>query len=266
MVHNTQIALLDALRWQFEAGADVALLEDPLNRFDMPASAPKLKQRGESNIKPVQAIPDFVPQEAAPDVARALAQKCDTLEALRDAINLFDLCALKKGARNTVFCDGNPKARVMIIGEAPGRDEDYAGRPFVGQAGQLLDKMFNAIGLDRKSNVEKQAVYITNVMPWRPPQNRTPEPSEIAMMLPFLERHIALVNPDFLVLMGNTACQAVLQQKGITKLRGVWQRAFDRATLPMFHPAFLLRDPLRKREAWKDLQDLQKKMQEGSHE
>ena len=152
-----------------------------------------------------------------------------------------------------VFGDGNPSARVLILGEAPGSEEDREGRPFVGAAGQMLDKMFAAIGLSRTAEVPAHAVYITNVMPWRPPQNRDPSADEIAMMRPFVQRHIALVNPDVIVLMGNTPCQAVLGQRGILKLRGVWAEALGKPVLPMAHPAYLLRNPVAKREAWADL-------------
>lgn len=143
-----------------------------------------------------------------------------TLDQLREAMAAFDLCDLRHGARNLVFCDGVPGARVMIVGEAPGRDEDRQGKPFVGRAGQLLDKMLAAIGLSRSENV-----YITNVLPWRPPQNRDPRPGEIAMMKPFLARHIALADPDLLVIVGNISCNALLGKTGITRLRGHWAEA-----------------------------------------
>ena len=136
----------------------------------------------------------------------------------------------------------------MLVGEAPGRDEDREGRPFVGRAGQLLDRMLAAIGLSREDSV-----YITNVLPWRPPQNRDPKPEEIAMMKPFLAKHIALVDPEVLVIMGNISCQALLGKRGITRLRGNWEDALGKPALPMFHPAYLLRNPAAKREAWADL-------------
>ena len=141
----------------------------------------------------------------------------------------------------------------MIVGEAPGRDEDREGRPFVGRAGQLLDRMYAAIGLSRTAPAPEDAIYITNVLPWRPPQNRTPEAAEIAMCLPFLERHVALADPDILVLMGNTPCQALLGRTGITSMRGTWTEALGKPVIPMFHPAYLLRKPDAKREAWTDL-------------
>ena len=186
--------------------------------------------------------------------ARLLAAGAETVAALGTLVAQFDGCPLKRTATNTVFIDGNPAARVMIVGEAPGADEDRIGRPFVGRAGQLLDRMLLAIGLDRTS------VQITNVIYWRPPGNRKPTSAEIAACLPFVLRHIALARPKVLVLAGGTAATALLPTTdGITRLRGRW---FELAvpgleqpvpTLPMFHPAFLLRDPARKREAWRDL-------------
>jgi DNA polymerase len=155
-----------------------------------------------------------------------------------------------------VFSDGHPGARVMILGEAPGRDEDMQGRPFVGRAGQLLDRMFASIGLSRTAPDPGRAIYIANVLPWRPPQNREPTPEEIAMMLPFVRAHVTLAAPDVLVLMGNTPCGAILGQRGVTRLRGQWADALGRPVLPMVHPAYLLRNPAAKREAWADLLSL----------
>ncbi len=251
--HNTALAALD---WQIELGADECIGEVPVNRYELPEATPKapvIKTGPTSNIAPIGDIPVMpISQDSAADIARIMAGRCDTLAALRDTMAVFDHCALKKGARNLVFSDGNPEARVMVIGEAPARDEDQQGKPFVGRAGQLLDKMFAAIDMAR-TGAGDAALYITNVMPWRPPQNRDPEPEEIAMMLPFLERHIALAQPDVLVLMGNTACKAVLGRVGITRMRGTWVEAFGKPVLPMFHPAALLRDGLKKRDAWEDL-------------
>jgi uracil-DNA glycosylase len=153
-----------------------------------------------------------------------MAAQAGTLEELRAAIGGFDLCELKRGARNTVFADGNPAARVLVLGEAPGAEEDREGRPFVGRAGQLLDRMFAAIGFSRTSPDPAHALYITNVMPWRPPSNREPEPGEIAMMQPFVERHIALVDPEVIVVMGNTPLFALTGGKGILRARGTWGR------------------------------------------
>lgn len=244
-------ALLD---WQVEMGADEAVGDVPLNRYDLPAEAPK--------PRPAAAQPAAPEAEAAPvaaaaadpvAIARRMAAAASTVDALAEAMAAFDYLELKKGARNFVFADGVRGARVMIVGEAPGQEEDREGRPFVGRAGQLLDRMFAAIGLSRTSPDTGKALYITNVLPWRPPGNRTPEAGEIAMMLPFLQRHIELAAPDILVLMGNTPCQAVLGRQGILKLRGEWTQACGRPVLPMTHPAYLLRNPAAKREAWADL-------------
>jgi len=248
-----------ALEWQIELGVDECISETPINRYDVKPQ--KLKLGPTSNIAAVSAMPAVIlVHESAADISGIMAGRCADLAALRDAMAVFDHCALKKGAKNLVFADGNPSARVMIIGEAPGREEDTQGLPFVGVAGQLLDKMFAAIGMKRAGETAQDALYITNVMPWRPPQNRDPEPEEITMMLPFLKRHIELVNPDMIVLMGNTACQAVLGRKGITRLRGNWTSAFDKPVMPMFHPAALLRDGLKKRDAWADLLTIQARL------
>jgi DNA polymerase len=248
-----------ALEWQIELGVDECISETPINRYEVKPQ--KLKLGPSSNIAPVSEMPTVLPiQETAADIAGIMAARCADLNALRDAMAIFDHCDLKQGAKNLVFSDGNPNARVMIVGEAPGRDEDAQGLPFVGAAGQLLDKMFAAIGLTRTGETPNDALYITNVMPWRPPQNREPEPEEIAMMLPFLKRHIELVNPFIVVLMGNTACQAVLGRKGITRLRGNWVEGFGKPIMPMFHPAALLRDGLKKRDAWADLLNIQARL------
>ena len=248
MDHTLACALL---AWQLEMGADEPMLDQPVDRYAMPVEAPKAAAR--SVAQPIAAAPIAGGGEDPVAVARAMADGAGSLAALAEAQAGYDLCELKKGARNFVFADGNPGARVMVIGEAPGRDEDMEGRPFVGRAGQLLDRMFAAIGLARGAPDGGAALYITNVLPWRPPANRDPEPAEIAMMLPFLARHVELANPDLIVLMGNTPCAAALGQRGILRLRGRWVEAFDRPALPMTHPAYLLRTPAAKREAWADL-------------
>lgn len=188
------------------------------------------------------------------------AYACHSLEDLRKAIEHFDGCALKQGAKNMVFCDGNPTSDIMLVGEAPGADEDAQGKPFVGMSGQLLDKMMAAIGLDRN------VVYISNIIPWRPPGNRPPSTQEIAACLPFIERHIYLKKPKFLLLLGGVATKAILNNNaGIMRLRGQWQTYVPSCadegfapirTLPTFHPAFLLRSPNQKVHAWEDLKTL----------
>ncbi|MBO9478409.1 uracil-DNA glycosylase [Shimia sp. R11_0] len=254
--YHTARALLE---WQVELGATEAILDAPFNRYEAPKETPKAKKAA----RPPTDAP-AVPQPALDPVAEAKSavKPVKTLEELRGAMHAFEHCQLKKGARNLVFSDGNPAARVMIIGEAPGREEDRIGKPFVGPAGQLLDRMFEAIDMGREVPLSKDAIYITNVLPWRPPQNRDPKPDEIAMLKPFLERHVEIVAPDVIVLMGNISCMAVLDKKGITRLRGQWHEAFGKPVLPMFHPAYLLRQPHAKREAWADLLSLKSKLEE----
>jgi uracil-DNA glycosylase family 4 len=262
------------LRWYVEMGADQAIGTEPANRF---AQQPPVRQpvgevpaavRRSSAARPVAAMPPPNLAESlaeAAQSARQVAARADSVAALEAAVAGFEGCALKRTATNTVFADGNPAAPVMIIGEAPGADEDRIGRPFVGRAGQLLDRMLAAIGLDR------QGVLITNVVYWRPPGNRTPTTAEIASCLPFVLRHVALVRPKVLVLCGATAAGALLpqgQSQGITRLRGRWfelkipELAEPVPTLPMFHPSFLLRTPERKREAWRDLLALRARLDE----
>ncbi len=241
-------AALAALAWQVELGLTDACAEAPVDRFALDVAP----------VRPAAqvAAPPLLAAVVAADpvaVARSVADRAASLDALREALTAFELCELKRGARNTVFADGNPAARVLILGEAPGRDEDLEGRPFVGRAGQLLDRMFAAIGLSRVSPDPATALYITNVMPWRPPGNRDPEPAEIALMRPFVERHIALADPDLIVVMGNTPLLALTGQTGILRARGNWTEALGKPLLPMTHPAYLLRNPIAKREAWADL-------------
>ena len=238
-----------ALEWQIAMGADEAILDSPVDRYALPDPSPKTV--AEPVVAPIEATVDPV------DVATAAAAAATDLDSLRTALSAFEHCELKRGARQMVFSDGKPAARVMIVGEAPGRDEDLQGKPFVGRAGQLLDKMFDCIGLSRNSSDAGSALYIPNVLPWRPPSNRDPKPDEMAMMKPFLERHIALIDPDVIIATGNHACMALLGRQGITRLRGTWSEALGKPILPMFHPAYLLRNPQAKREAWADLLSLQ---------
>jgi DNA polymerase len=260
------------LRWYIEMGADEAIDVEPTDRFAPPSAVheaisaptappPRPAAAGAVATAPPKALAES-PAEAAQS-ARRLAASAQTIAALAALVAGFEGCALKRTATNTVFADGNPSAPVMIIGEAPGADEDRIGRPFVGRAGQLLDRMLAAIGLDR------QSVLITNVIYWRPPGNRTPTTAEIASCLPFVLRHVALASPKILVLCGGTAAGALLPQgQGITRLRGRWFNldipGLDQPmpTLPMFHPSFLLRSPERKREAWRDLLSLRARLDE----
>lgn len=242
------------LEWQMELGADEPIGAVPVNRYDLVAEVPKAAAVAQVAQGAVAETLDAVA------AARAAVAGIAHLDDLAEVQAGYDLCDLKKGARNFVFADGNPAARVMIIGEAPGRDEDLEGRPFVGRAGAMLDRMFAAIGLSRNAPDVAAALYITNVLPWRPPSNRDPEPAEIAMMRPFLEKHVALADPDLIVLMGNTPCAAVLGQRGILRLRGRWAEGFGKPVLPMTHPAYLLRTPAAKREAWADLLELKARL------
>jgi uracil-DNA glycosylase len=258
----TAAAAAETLRWWIEAGVDLALDESPHDRF-AESAAPAPRRAPAAIAAPVAATMSYEARPAAtlaPDdaarSARDRAAAAATLEALRAELERFDGCGLKATATQLVFADGAPGARVMFVGEAPGGDEDRIGRPFVGRAGQLLDRMLAAIALDRTQ------VYIANVVPWRPPGNRTPTPQETAVCLPFVRRQIALAAPRLLVCLGGSATQTLLGVKeGITRSRGVWReyQSDDGATipaLPMFHPAYLLRTPAAKRQAWADLRKL----------
>lgn len=248
------------LAWQAELGATDAICDAPVNRYDLPDKLPK------PAAKPVVATPAPVPNLLLADPvaeAQAMAQAAPDLAALQAALAAYEHCELKRGARNLVFSDGQPGARVMIVGEAPGRDEDREGLPFVGEAGQMLNRMFAAIDMRRETPDRDKALYITNVLPWRPSQNRDPSTEERAMMRPFVLRHIELADPDILILMGRISASTVLDRDvRITKERGVWETILDRPTMPMLHPAYLLRTPAAKREAWADLLSLQAKLRE----
>ncbi|MDD9743517.1 MULTISPECIES: uracil-DNA glycosylase [Marinovum] len=253
MDYFEHMSLRAALDWQIEAGVLDTIGEEPVDRYAVPAAPAQPKRAAVAGAAPAQLA---APVRADPVAeAQRMAAAAQDLAGLQAAMAAFDHCDLKRGARNLVFSDGVPGARVMIVGEAPGRDEDRQGKPFVGRAGQFLDRMLAAIGLSRDSSV-----YITNVLPWRPPQNRDPLPAEIAMMRPFVARHVALAQPEFLVLMGNISCDAGLGKRGITRLRGSWAEAYDTPALPMFHPAYLLRQPHLKREAWADLLSLKARL------
>ncbi len=248
MTAATRADLLAALAWQVELGVDEAIAEAPVDRYAL-ATAPPASP-------PPAAAPAIAAAADPVAEAKGAAAAAPDLEALRAAIDAYPHCALKQGARSLVFADGQPGARTMILGEAPGQEEDREGRPFVGRAGQLLDRMLGAVGLSRTAPDPGSAVYITNVLPWRPPRNRDPKPDEIAMLWPFVDRHIALAQPDLVIAMGNIACQALLSKRGITRLRGKWSEALGRPVLPMVHPAYLLRNPGAKRETWGDLLEI----------
>lgn len=279
MTYPSEQDFLEALKWQIEAGADEAIGEQPLDRTAarpaaaaaVPAPAPSAPPAGmaEAPQRPPaaaspQAAPGRAPQSRpAPSLtsaseaqasAQRLAAQAKTIEEIRQALEDFDGCPLKATATNLCMFDGNPEARIMIIGEAPGAQEDRQGKPFVGPAGQLLDRMLATIGLDRTR------VYITNLLYWRPPGNRNPTPGEIASCLPFLERQIEVLQPKLLLLVGGMSAKTLLHRtEGILKLRGRWadyhhpRLEHPIPALPTLHPAYLLRQPAQKREAWRDL-------------
>jgi DNA polymerase len=249
---------LSALAWLVEAGADEAISDGPADRFAArPSALPPKPVVTARVLTPTKAEP--VPESDTIGTAIDLARGANSLAELKAALEGFDGCALKRSAANTVFADGNPQTRIMFIGEAPGRDEDRQGLPFVGRAGKLLDKMMAAIDLDRTN------AYITNVINWRPPDNRDPSPEEAAMCLPFLRRHIELVNPEVIILLGAVAVRHVMgRTDGIMKTRGKWldYNVSGRMVpvMPTLHPAYLLRQPAHKKLAWRDLQAVQEKI------
>ena len=264
---ETALALL---QWQAEMGADEAILDAPLDRFDAadravpadPAVAAPPGPQPATAAPPTAASPD----RPAPPVdadhaallaeAQALAGRARSLDELAALQEAFDGVELKKGARSFCFADGKPDARVMVLGEAPGDDDDQEGRLFSGPAGLMLDRMFAAIGLARDTVDAERGLYLTNVLPWRAPVNRDPAPEAIALSLPFLRRHVELAQPEVIVLCGNLACAAALGRQGIRRIRGQWTEAFGRPALPMVHPASLLQTPIAKRDAWADLLSL----------
>ena len=259
MTPEPALSVQQLLAFYLEAGVDCALAEEPVNRLAEPEIAPRRvdtvpTQPARPSPVPLPLPPGETPPapDAAIASAREAARTAPTLADLRQLMERFDGCALKATATRLVFADGNPEARIMFVGEAPGRDEDIEGLPFVGRSGKLLDRMIGAIGLDRTK------AYIANVIPWRPPGNRTPTPMETQICLPFIQRQIELVDPDVLVTLGNPSTQTLLgTREGIMRTRGRW---FDYDTgtrvirvLPTFHPAYLLRSPAYKRLAWQDL-------------
>lgn len=264
--------LIALLRWYRDMGVDLAVDAEPHDRFAEAARPPArleaaptapspVAPEARSPTRPERPIDAARGTEALEQTARERAASARSLDELRDALASFDGCGLKATATKLVFGDGNPEGGIMLVGEAPGAEEDREGVPFVGRAGHLLDRMLAAIGLDRGK------VYIANVVPWRPPGNRTPTPAEIALCLPFTRRQIELVNPKILVCLGAPSTQTLLGAKdGIMRLRGRWLdfRLGDRSipALPMLHPAFLLRQPAQKRLAWQDLRALAKALEQ----
>jgi len=256
MMINQKLA--ETLQWYQEIGIDVAVGDAPCDHAAplrcAPAKTPSTPESMTSKTVPVAL-------SATPPVNLS---ECQTLEDLRRAIAAFEGCALKKTATNLVFSDGNPQAKVMLVGEAPGADEDRQGVPFVGVSGQLLDRMLATIGLDRTS------VYITNILPWRPPGNRQPTPQEIAACKPFVEKHIALIQPQILVLVGGVAMKTLFNTNdGIMRLRGTWQSYTSPEmktpikAIATYHPSFLLRSPGQKAQSWQDMLMIKKALEKA---
>lgn len=267
--------LRELLAFYAEAGVDEALTDEPVDRLAVsktqpvapvrqtePAPTPPSAHRtaGPGTPPPAAKTPVAVPDEGQVALARERATAAATLDELREQMAGFDGCNLKFTAKNLVFADGNPDADIMLVGEAPGRDEDLEGLPFVGRSGQLLDRMLSAIGLDR------QAVYIANVIPWRPPGNRTPTPQETEICRPFIERQIELANPKVLVTLGGPSAKTLLRTtEGVMKLRGNWKAHVTASgtaipTMPTLHPAYLLRNPAHKKFAWRDFLEIKAKL------
>ena len=253
---------LSTLNWLVEAGAGEAMGETPVNRLvpSAPASMPAQPVAVPARPAPI-ARPAAIPLTGDAIGSAQAAAAANNLAELRAALEAYDGCALKRTASNTVFADGTPAGGILFIGEAPGRDEDRIGKPFVGRAGQLLDKMLQSIGLDRNVNA-----YITNVINWRPPDNRDPSPEEATQCLPFLRRHIELADPGLIVLLGAVAARHVVGiSDGIMKMRGRWleYRVGTRMVplMPTLHPAYLLRQPAHKKLAWRDLQAIAARME-----
>ena len=277
---NERPDLRDLLAFYAAAGVDEALADDPIDRLAESAAArqaapatraaqPDLSRPGVSAgsdrtaaAPPPRPVAAAVPDEAQAAAAREAASKAASLDELRQILESFDGCNLKATAKSMVFADGNPEADLMLVGEAPGRDEDLEGLPFVGRSGQLLDRILTAIGLDRKS------AYIANVIPWRPPGNRTPTPHETEICRPFIERQIALANPKVLVSLGGPSAKLLTgAPDGILRLRGNWKthRTADGTVIPVMptlHPAYLLRNPAHKKLAWRDFLEIKAKLRE----
>jgi len=261
---NNSTLLSSILSIYKDAGVDDIISSLPHNRF---LKIEKARQHREPpSQKTLSVTPPPMSPKIAHETAFTAAHSARTLDELKAALVAFEGCALKYTATNLVFGDGNPHAHVMLIGEAPGADEDRQGLPFVGQSGQLLDKALACIGLTR------QNFYITNIIPWRPPGNRQPTPAEAEACLPFVQRHIDLVSPDFLILVGGVAAKTLLGgREGIMRLRGTWKNYTSEAgkkikVIAIFHPAYLLRSPAQKREFWIDLIKIKHTLKEAGVE
>lgn len=270
MVQDAGTGLRALLAWYQAMGVDEIIGTEPVPRYQTKAQAQASAAAG-AGANPAQAAtqaPRVNPAELSISSAKAIAAECQTLDALREAMDGFEQCPLKRTATRLVFSDGTAGARVMCVGEAPGQEEDRQGKPFVGRSGQLLDLMLGAIGLDRQSADAGQSAYIANILPWRPPLNRKPELTEIQMCLPFLHRHIALARPDIVIALGGTAAQHLLDSdQSMRSMRGRWHElAFSGhkvAVMATYHPAYLLRTPIAKRNAWADFLAVRLRLSQG---
>lgn len=255
-----------ALQWQIDLGVEEWLMDEPINRYDLPEtvkpapSAAAVVQARAPEKRSAPPPPPEMPKINPAIEARNIASRAPTLEALREQLAGFDHCELKRGARNLIFAEGRVGAKVMVVTDAPTAEEDREGRAFVGLAGHLFEQMFAAIGLGRDSPDLETALYIAPALPWRTPGERAPHPEEVAMLHPFLERHIELAAPEVIVVMGNTPLAMLTGQRSLLQARGAWAEALGRPVLAMAHPAHLLRQPLAKREAWADLLALKAKL------
>ena len=279
MASIQQKAWAGALEWYIDHGVDEALTDNPVNRLagpqknTEPASAPPPVSVQPLTRPPIQLseAPSMLGMSDARSEAVKLAAAASTLEELRAAIATFDGLAIRKTATNMVFSDGNPDSPVMLVGEAPGADEDRMGKPFVGVSGQLLDRIFACIGMSRAAEDSKDALYISNILNWRPPGNRTPSPAEVEVSLPFIEKHIQLVKPKLLILCGGVSAKALLGSgDSVSKLRKTWHDyrpltadiSHNSVTIPTivtYHPAYLLRTPGQKKAVWADMLTLDAK-------
>ena len=259
----------EILKWQIEMGVDEIIGEKPVNRLleeDLIAAKPTLDVSSSRDVnppdpKPVEKPPQesINPQDPVTEATKLVAD-VRSLEDLRKAILEFPHCSFRNTSNNLVFSDGNPEAWLMILGEAPGYEEDIKGKPFVGKSGRLLDKIFSETGISRSNSKPNDSFYITNTINWRPPGNRNPIKNEIEMFRPFVRKHIELINPKILVLTGNIACTAILNQQGITRLRGKWLNIDNLDIMPIVHPAFLLRNPTFKKNTWQDVLAIKQKL------
>jgi len=253
-----------SLEWLIDMGADELIGEHPVNLLapkELTAAAPAQLKQAQAPSSPRTPPPRPLSSQGPIGDAAALAAACADLDQIRETLRQFDACPLQRTATNLVYCDGNPKARVLFIGEAPGREEDEQGRPFVGRSGQLLDRMLKAIGLSRHADDPAASAFITNVIYWRPPGNRKPTDAETLMCMPFVLRTIELMAPEFIVCLGATPAQRLLGlSEGILKARGTWRDFRGRPVLPTLHPAYLLRQPAQKRLGWRDFLSLKRRL------